>query len=262
MALPAAASLGIADLLRGSPLPGFIRGTTSGGGWLDLGGHVVVLSGPGGSRLPNGISVTDLDLAPSDEHCVAGDSRLRLGAIEIEIVRWWDPRPAFPPFNLDVLAARTIEASHMLDRRDDGVLRDAIRRGDPVAIRTGVRGLLGRGRGLTPEGDDFLAGVLAGLALLGSSIDDVRSILALKALAPVIEIEAPFRTTSLSASLLRHATAGETAGPVGALIRSLAGRGDLASAISGLEGLGATSGLAMGCGVLLAVETLMEGVDV
>jgi hypothetical protein len=262
MTLPAAASLGIADLLRGSPLPGFIRGTTSGGGWLDLGGHVVVLTGPGVPRLPNGVLVTDLDLLPADGHCVAGDSRLTLGEIEIDVVRWWDPRPVFPPFALDTLAARAGEASHLLECPVGGKLCDAVRSGDPVAIRAGARGLLGWGRGLTPEGDDVLAGVLAGLALLGGSIDEERSIRALKALAPVIESEAPFRTSNLSASLLRHAAAGETAGPVGALIRSLAGRGDLASAITGLDGLGASSGVAMGCGVLLAVDALMEGVNV
>lgn len=261
MASPAAASLGIADLLRGTPLPGLIRGTTSGGGWLDLGGHIVVLGGPDGPRLPNEISVRALTLPEHDPHCVAGGGSLRIGEIAIDVVRWWDPRPSLPPFDVEGLARRTRDAARMLACPDYCGLVEALRDGDPVAMRAGARELLGRGQGLTPEGDDVLIGLLAALALLGPAIDADRASLALKALAPVVEIEAPFRTSDLSTSLLRHAAAGETAAALGALIRWLAGRGELETALTGLREVGATSGIAMGCGALVTAAGLTEGVD-
>src|SRR5262249_13546495 len=59
--------------------------------------------------------------------------------------------------------------------------------------------LLGRGPGLTPAGDDVLAGLLAGRAAYGP--DD-------RALADDICALAPSRTTALSAALLRHAARG------------------------------------------------------
>jgi hypothetical protein len=120
-------------------------------------------------------------------------------------------------------------------------------------------GLLGKGEGLTPEGDDVLVGTLAGLRLLGPVMGESGVGGMLAALAPIVLTEAPFRTTALSAALLRHAVAGEVADPVAAFLQALTGRGDLQEAVDGLHTMGNTSGIATACGVLLAADYLVGG---
>jgi hypothetical protein len=116
--------------------------------------------------------------------------------------------------------------------------------------------LLGKGEGLTPEGDDILVGMLAGLRLLGPVVGKPGAGGMLAAIAPIVLTEAPFRTTALSAALLRHAVAGEVADPVAAFLHALTGRGDLLESVAVLRTMGHSSGLAAGCGVLAAAEFL------
>jgi hypothetical protein len=130
---------------------------------------------------------------------------------------------------------------------------------DPDAVRHAMCGLLGKGEGLTPEGDDVLVGVLAGLRLLGPALGVPGADGMQAAMAPIVLTEAPFRTTALSAALLRHAVAGEVADPVAAFLQVLTGRGDMAGVIAGLQTMGNTSGIATACGVLLAADFLVGG---
>jgi hypothetical protein len=63
----------------------------------------------------------------------------------------------------------------------------------------------------------------------------------------------------LSFALMRHAFDGEVAAPLGALLRALTGRGELATALAATEAIGhrsgpalvrgAVAGVAAGCGV-------------
>ena len=76
---------------------------------------------------------------------------------------------------------------------------------------TSVAALVGRGDGLTPLGDDVICGWLAAHRAAGVPTDDVDA--AVRRLLP--------RTTTLSASLLECALAGEVADPVAAYLRSL-----------------------------------------
>jgi hypothetical protein len=71
-----------------------------------------------------------------------------------------------------------------------------------------VSELAGLGPGLTPAGDDLLAGYIAGLVLLhGQRKKAIR-----------LADDAAARTGSLSATLLRHAALGEVPEPVHALL--------------------------------------------
>lgn len=72
-----------------------------------------------------------------------------------------------------------------------------------AASREAVRGLIGLGPGLTPSGDDFLAGALAALDAIGES--DAHAAMA-RAIVDVL----PGLTTPLSACFLRAAAAGHT----------------------------------------------------
>jgi hypothetical protein len=76
---------------------------------------------------------------------------------------------------------------------------DALASGAPLASH--VLRLLGRGPGLTPLGDDVLAGLLVTLVALGAP--------ASHRLAATVGAHAPARTTFVSAALLHHAARGE-----------------------------------------------------
>ena len=115
----------------------------------------------------------------------------------------------------------------------------------PVVDAASVADLVGRGDGLTPLGDDVVCGWLAGHRAAGVPTPDVDA--AVRRLLP--------RTTTLSATLLECALAGEVADPVAAYLRSLATPGADA-ARARLEAFGHSSGLGLAHGLDLALGAL------
>ena len=137
------------------------------------------------------------------------------------------------------------------------MLFKAVRERDPGAGAQATRELLGRGPGLTPEGDDLLAAVAGTLAVLGPATGvDGPPLAALKAaLAPI-----PGRTSALSATLLRLAAERRLAGPVGRLLDlDPAAQTAWPAALSQLERLGHGSGRAYAAGVAAAASMLAAG---
>ena len=116
----------------------------------------------------------------------------------------------------------------------------ALRSGEPAARRRAARDLLGRGPGLTPEGDDLLAGAAAVAAAAGDPLP----------LPP----ELRELTTPLSATLVELAAAGAAARPVHALL-DLDDAG-WRPALRELARLGASSGQAIALGVGAAAAVL------
>jgi len=106
-----------------------------------------------------------------------------------------------------------------------------------------VEELLGRGPGLTPSGDDLLAGFVVAARAFALDISDVRA---------RIVARAEGTTTALSAQLLESALAGEAVPEVIGLIRWLGGSTCHADPIATLKAVGHTSGVAMAYGVALA----------
>ncbi|MGZ5382465.1 MAG: DUF2877 domain-containing protein [Acidimicrobiia bacterium] len=262
--LPAAASRGVRHILEGPRRPGVLLGMSSNAAWLQARGHVLVLTGPDGVRLPNGIMVTKpARVVPtfSEEQCVVGEGRVEVGNLKISIVRWWDPRPVLEPAPRESVATLGEDARSRLPGIDDGGLGKALMSDDPAAVRHAMCGLLGKGEGLTPEGDDVLVGMLAGLRLLGPALGVPGAGEVQAAVAPIVLTEAPFRTTALSATLLRHAVAGEVADPVATFLQALTGRGSMEEATVGLKTMGNTSGVATACGILLAADYLVARSD-
>src|SRR6185295_423560 len=94
----------------------------------------------------------------------------------------------------------------------------------------------GRGPGLTPAGDDLLAGYAAGLALFADRETEAHA----------IAERAAARTTLLSATLLRHAARGELPEPAHALLED----GDPLPLLA----FGHTSGKALLLGLALAAR--------
>jgi hypothetical protein len=136
----------------------------------------------------------------------------------------------------------------------------AVQERDPVPARAAARALLGRGPGLTPEGDDLVAAVAGTLAVVGpvTGVDGTVRDTLLGALVP-----GPGRTTALSATLLALASERRLAEPAGRLL-DLGPGGEAAwpGALSRLERLGHGSGRAYAAGIAATASLLAAGAPV
>ena len=126
--------------------------------------------------------------------------------------------------------------------------------GDHDAAAAAATRLLGSGPGLTPSGDDVLAGFLAGAVAFGIDATALRDATALLA---------PARTTALSAALLWHAARGECIDELASLAAVLASqewrRPELTGrAVSRLLSVGHTSGAALARGLVTAAESALH----
>jgi hypothetical protein len=116
----------------------------------------------------------------------------------------------------------------------------ALARGEAAAVLP----LLGRGDGLTPVGDDVLAGWLVTARAVGRDLAAVRDDV----------LASSHRTTALSATLLAHAAAGEAIPEFRSLLLALAGAGSVAPAVARQVAVGHTSGAGMLLGAWLALD--------
>jgi Protein of unknown function (DUF2877) len=153
------------------------------------------------------------------------------------------------------------------------LLRAVLERDQDVAAGAAA-GLLGRGPGLTPEGDDLLAAVAATLVTLGpaAGVDGGALGGLLSALLGGAADEDPGaarrrapgrlagRTTALAATLLELAARGQVVEPAGRLLDlSPAGERDWRGALRRLERLGHGSGRAYAVGIGTAAWLLAAG---
>jgi hypothetical protein len=240
--LPAAAPLPARDLLTGPPRHGRVVGVHP--------SCVYVVTDPAEPRLVGvetadalglpcalrlGLDGTDRPFAgvsPGDPARV-GAHQVGLGPLTVRIVRWWAPPVVRPP------AVRPSSGgpprwADLAER-----LRDVPPPVDPTGDPTD---LVGRGPGLTPAGDDVLAGWL--LAVHHHAARDE--------LLPVVAA-APGATTALSTNLLEEAAAGRGIPAALALADALGGHGDtgdVATALGRLLRVGHTSGAALAHGLL------------
>ena len=168
----------------------------------------------------------------------AGRTRIRVDAD-----KRWAPRL---PERLAADAAAWHGMADPVDPELDGVwdaVTGDVRRGDLAAA---ARRLQGRGAGLTPSGDDMLAGMLLVCAM------DPACRGALGRLARSA------RTTALSSAYLRWAAEGQSIQPAHTLLDAAAD-GDpnaMGRAARSLAAVGATSGRALIAGVALAATEL------
>ena len=122
---------------------------------------------------------------------------------------------------------------------------------DPEPAAAAARELLGRGPGLTPEGDDLLAAVAGTVAVLGPATGMGRSFR--RSVLAALVAPAPARTTALSATLLELAADGLLAEPAGRLLDlSPAGERAWPAALARLRRLGHGSGRAYATGIAAA----------
>jgi hypothetical protein len=135
------------------------------------------------------------------------------------------------------------------------LLYRAIRERDAEPAAAAARELLGRGPGLTPEGDDLLAAGAGTLVVLGPAVGWDGSVVA----ATLATLIAPARerTTALSATLLELAARGRLAEPAGRLLDlSPGGEAAWPAALARLERLGHGSGRAYAAGIAATTSLL------
>lgn len=174
--------------LKGTvPFKRVVEGSGVGAAYVEVGGFVVALTAKGVPLMPNGVGLTGPAPAPGATVRVA-----LAGAVP------WEPRLRLPA-DAAQRGAAVLDALGAAPPDDD--LARAVAAGDPDAARAAAAGLVGLGPGLTPEGDDRLAGTAAVLAARGW--------------APTwLPGELRRRTSALSATLLELAAAGRVVEPV------------------------------------------------
>jgi hypothetical protein len=273
-AVPASASTGIAELLRGPVRSARVLMSVPAAVYLvvhgERGNDVVGVLTSDAARLPlacvlfrpsNGRPLVAL---PNGAPAEVGGGRIVVGDLAVSAAAWWNPRPRLPSLRPALLPEGVRQLRSAL--YGDGVphsaftlpglptgpggplaaLRGAVRRADlDAALRTATR-LIGLGPGLTPAGDDVMAGTIAGLVLLGHP--------SAERFAAAVYSLAAGRTTELSRALLRHAAAGRVSGEFAAVLHGLVGERPLLPAVTTLLATGSTSGRAMALGLSTAID--------
>ncbi|MGE5287387.1 MAG: DUF2877 domain-containing protein [Micromonosporaceae bacterium] len=208
--------------------------------------------------------------AAGDDGCV-GEGAVQAGHIRVPVRRWWDPSPVFGPLSRARLeqGCAALESICAASSRKPGLeghdalagLAMSCATGDLAGAVEAADILIGLGPGLTPSGDDVLAGLLLALRLLGGAIrGGTRAVWLADWLSAAVTHDAGSRTTSLSATLLHCAARGQAAAEVATVLRAFAGQEPAGPAAARLLTAGHTSGadlawgLAAGCRAALALS--------
>ncbi|HEX3002938.1 MAG TPA: DUF2877 domain-containing protein [Angustibacter sp.] len=232
-----AASTHVHDLLTGPAQRGTARRVGRERVAIEVAGRLIVLvpaSGP--QTLPCTVVVPALEPEHADVGpTLVGGGHLVVGRREVSVVRWWEPARVRSG---NAVPRPVTTGAPVLDDGTRRALHDAaaaLAAGDTAVAGARLSGVLGRGRGSTPDADDAVAGLL----LAARAVAPASALPRLQAVAAQVAQAARTRTTLLSAELLRAAAAGYAA-PV--LVQHLAAPTSLSAAQ--VERLGATSGRA------------------
>jgi Protein of unknown function (DUF2877) len=204
-------------------------------------------------RLPIGISLSAGTLPLRGCVVQFGDGVIAASDQAWRPARWWDPRPhldahallAHADLLVDVVGAESA-GSFGLPSAPAVAVAAALVRGDADSANR----LLGLGCGLTPAGDDIVAGIFAVLAIAGRLDDSVRA---------AVETRARTRTTALSSALVAAAGRGEMIPQAARLLTSVAAgdrRKQVATVARSLFSVGSTSGHDLAAGMAGALRAV------
>ncbi|MEV7966875.1 DUF2877 domain-containing protein [Sphaerisporangium sp. NPDC088356] len=228
---------------------------------------VAVVTGEA-TRLPNAVVLSDpLPVtAPGDEAAV-GDGCIEIGRLTVRVRRWWDPAPSLGPVELSrleqvlprlgVVCAASARRPGLADGGAGALLAEGCARGSLTAAITATEQLMGLGPGLTPSGDDMLAGVLVALRQIGRAAGVSRAVWLADWLAATVAFDARTRTTPISATLLHCAAQGQACADALAVLRGIAGHQPLEPAVHRLLRLGHTSGADLAWGLRTGVSAVV-----
>jgi hypothetical protein len=255
----AASSTALFPLLHGEPLAGRILGISPAGLYLHFehpdfedavaAPTVVALLPTSSVRLPLAmVSAGPLPTVPAGAGVEVGNGELRVGPRSWRTTRWFEPRPPSCRAVRPLLLAQAARLLEGLSEEEVGLdltcawsAAAALGAGDPEPSCE----LLGAGPGLTPAGDDVVAGALAACALSGAAAPDGTVALLLA--------RARVATTRLSAALLSCAAAGQVVPQAGTFLRALTGTVPVTPALDELRAVGSTSGTALAVGLVAAL---------
>lgn len=242
----------------GSPaLRSRLAGPPASGTVVHAGDHAVYARFPDGVvgvvarsavHVPAAISTTLLRLPtiPVGAPAALGDGTLRVGPLTVGVDRLvaTDVPALADPVAAGCLLADVLPDLAVVRRQLPATALDDLAAGDPAAVLP----LVGRGDGLTPVGDDVLAGWLVTARAAGRPTSAMAA-----AVAAAAE-----RTTDLSATLLAHAADGAAIPPFRALLLALAAGAGAGTAAAALAAVGHTSGAGMLLGASLALTPAPE----
>jgi len=217
--------------------------------YVDVSGWCVGVVGPGAAQVPCALRVTDLgemggQFPRAGVTAYLGGGKLHVDGRPLSIGRVVSAY--VPPLGQGVptkTSPVTVEATPPATVA--GFVSPHLSDGRLDAAAAGR--LLGRGEGLTPLGDDVLAGWLAMHRAARSATAEVDAVVD----------GARDRTTLLSATLLDCARRGEVLPQYAAWVRAL-GTADEPAAVRSLHAVGATSGAGLHAGGRLALDQLRE----
>jgi len=128
----------------------------------------------------------------------------------------------------------------------------SLRRQDLYGLGIAAHALAGRGRGLTPSGDDFLLGICYGLYMAQARLPEF-----IQAAGKILTDKVSRRSTLISANLVECAVAGEVDERLGAAFQALLHpQNPAGSAIEGILSWGSSSGMDATAGMALFLSAI------
>ena len=246
--MAAAGSAWVGALIAGPAQPGVLLAAFPTAAYIRTSdGSVIALLTQDATRIPCGLVLAVPSAAtPLDRVCgpvLVGGGQVSIGTLAVRMTRTVPcnaPEGVTAEPGLVTRAAAGL-ATAGFDEHDPGLV-DLLRRGRGEAMAAHLAGsLVGAGSGLTPSGDDLLAGFLVGASSFGVPAERLRD---------AVLAQPPGATTDLSSALLGHAARGESTPEVSAFVLELSGvHSEGERALGDLLRLGHTSGIALATGV-------------
>ena len=256
---------------------GEICGVFSHAVYCTFGKEVLLLHGREWGEVPFGIALPDIVAFRSVLTAEVGDiaaftaDGLRLGGQILPCALTAPERPAPESFTLPSAERIAAVESYVYTHGSQGgildyiannrahaaesvqILADAMCAGDAERASAAAVRLIGLGRGLTPSGDDYLAGFFTLLAAAEQCGMAVPS--AAKACADAV-LQNLDRTSRISGAYLGNALCGEYFTVYDRAVRALLGEGDFAAYSDFVLHMGASSGTDTLCGAIAAAKVL------
>ena len=264
------ASTAVVPLLKGAVRAARVVGVATRAAYLqvqDPDGALVALVTQDAVRVPNAVVIlprhgqAPFAAVRPGMAATMGGGRIRAGQLQVAVAGTWAPgQPRFTQRarafaragELAGLIASTVPALPRYLSAPVSRFADALAAVDNEAVEHAALGLLGLGPGLTPSGDDIVAGALVTLRAFAGA----PPALAARAdtVARTVVSSAPGRTSLVSADLLGHAAAGRCVPQLAALLAALDRGGSLDAPLCALLSVGHSSGgdLTRGVGIALS----------
>jgi hypothetical protein len=274
---PAAASAAIAEVLAGPARTVRVLAAFPAAVYLEHDAGLVAVVAGDGIRHPNAVALTvgvaarPLAGVHVGQHGTVGGNAVEVGDLRVAVARWFDPVPHLRATPAGLLAAKlAVAREHLVARTgSDGhdlagpltVVAAAVRGGEVDVAVAAAHDLVGAGPGLTPAGDDVLAGLFAAVVTLAPAVAPAHA----EALATTVGrvgaavvARARDATTAVSAQLLHHAVRGEVAEPAATVLHAFTGRRPLTRALDALLAVGETSGRDLTYGLIAGAALVAD----